>query len=344
MSRPASKFVGALSTEDQNWLVKTWMEHGTHRVRCRAHAVLLSSQGLSARAIAEIFVIDEDTARGWIDRWLCNGRTGLEDKARPGGPPILTGEEKQLAIEILRQNPSQPRTVICEIQNQTGKSISRSTLRRLARKSRLRWKRARKSVKNLRNPVDFRRAQAELKELAAIRDVSVAYFDEATFSLTAEVPYAWQPIGQRDSIKLSGKRQTIHVLGVENSRSGKTTAYLHRGSIKADTVIACIDDFAKHIRKTTAFVLDNASQHTCKKVAKMAPEWEKRGLVLFPIPAYSPELNHIEHLWKDVKYTKLPISAWSSLTSLCQNLVSIFRKMGRVVMLPSMEQIAPENS
>ena len=135
----------------------------------------------------------------------------MEDKARPGGPPILGGAEEELDINVLREHPSQPSTAICKIQSQTGKSI-----------------------------------------------------------------------------QLSGKRQTIHVLGVENSRSGKTTAYLHRGSIKADTVIACIDDFANHVRKTTAFVLDNASQHTCKKVAKLAPEWEKRGLVFFPIPPALP--------------------------------------------------------
>lgn len=334
MSRPASKFVDQLSSEDRQWLLMTWKSHRLHAVRSRAHAVLLSNQGFSIKALSGAFLIVEDTARAWINRWLQRGREGLEDDPRPGGPPILNGEEQEIALGLLRQHPTDPRAVIIAIAEQTGKRISRSTLRRLARKARLRWKRFRKSVKHLRDPEAFQRAKQELAELTAMEGVNVAYFDEATFSLTATVPYGWQPIGERTRIELSGKRQAIHVLAVE-TESHRTTAYIHRGSIDGESVIACIDDFAKHIRKLTVLVLDNASVHTCKKLLERLGDWESRGLILYPLPSYSPELNLIEHRWKNVKYTQLPAVAWKGLKALGEHLTAIFSNTGRTVLMPS---------
>lgn len=336
MARPASKFVDQLSSEDRQWLVTTWKSHRLHAVRSRAHAVLLSNQGWTIKALSQTFLIDEETARAWIDRWLQRGRSGLEDDPRPGAPPILNDDEREIAVGLIQQHPSDPRVVINTIADEIGKNISRSTLRRLARRAGLRWKRFRKSLKHLRDPKAFQVAKDELAELTAMPDVNVAYFDEATFSLVAEVPYGWQPIGERTEIELSGKRQAIHVLAIDNESNSKTTAFLHRGSINGDTVISCIDDFAKHIRKLTVLVLDNAKPHTCKKLLSHTDDWEKRGLVLYPIPSYSPELNLIEHLWKKVKYTQLPTAAWKSLQTLCQHLTSIFNKTGRTTLLPSL--------
>ena len=337
MARPATKFVDQLSNEDREWLMATWKSHRLHAVRCRAHAVLLSNQGWTVRELSQTFSIDEETARAWVDRWLQHGRSGLEDGPRPGAPPILNDDERKIAVGLIGQQPSNPRAVINAIADETGKTISRSTLRRLARKAGLRWKRFRKSLKQLRAPQAFQLAKDELAELTAMPDVNVAYFDEATFSLVAEVPYGWQPIGERTEIELSGKRQAIHVLAIDNESNHTTTAFLHRGSINGDTVISCIDDFAKHIRKLTVLVLDNATPHTCKKLLSHIDEWEQRGLILYPLPSYSPELNLIEHLWKKVKYTQLPITAWKTVQTLCQHLTNIFNETGRITLMPSLE-------
>ena len=38
--------------------------------------------------------------------------------------------------------------------------------------------------------------------------------------------------------------------------------------------------------------------------------WEGRGLFLYFLPPYSPELNRIELLWKKIKHEWLPLKAW----------------------------------
>lgn len=153
-------------------------------------------------------------------------------------------------------------------------------------------------------------------------------------SLTAVVPYGWQDIGQHATIDLSGGRQSVNVPGIQEAHH--TVTFLHRGSIKGETVATVIDNYASHIRKTTVLVLDNASPHTCKLVLENRARWEERGLILYPLPAYSPELNEIEQLWKDVKYSRLPASAWSGMQSLVQALTNTFKSLGRVVLMPSL--------
>ncbi len=65
----------------------------------------------------------------------------------------------------------------------------------------------------------FRAAQAELNELrgrlqGGASEFELWYFDEAGFSLTPSVPYAWQKIGERIELESSGSSgQRQNVLG-----------------------------------------------------------------------------------------------------------------------------------
>ena len=338
MARPASVFVGELSDEDRMWLVETWKTHRMHSTRARALSVLLSNQGRTIIEIATLLMVDEDTARSWISRWQNGKRENLEDEHRVGGPPLLNEVEQAATLEMIEEHPSEPKVVINMIKDQFGKTISRETLRRIAKKGGLRWKRFRKSIKNLRDPVAFQAARDELARLTGNPEINVAFFDESTFSLTAVVPYGWQPEGERTEIELSGKRNSIHVLAIEND-SGRTTSYLHQGSINGSTIVEVLDDFASHIRKPTILVLDNATPHMCKVVLGHLQKWESLGLVLYPLPPYSPELNAIEHLWKSVKYNKLPAMAWKSLKDLAQNLTRVFSLLGRTVLMPSLQNV-----
>ena len=45
-------------------------------------------------------------------------------------------------------------------------------------------------------------------------------------------------------------------------------------------------------------IFDNARYQKCKLVTELA---EQLGIILNPLPTYSPNLNHIERLWKFVK-------------------------------------------
>ena len=55
------------------------------------------------------------------------------------------------------------------------------------------------------------------------------------------------------------------------------------------------------VKKKTVIVLDNASVHRNRKIKELRKIWESRGLFLFYLPPYSPELNPAEILWRILK-------------------------------------------
>jgi len=337
MGRPATKFVKPLSKADQEHLVQVCREHKVYTVRCRAHAILLSSRGFPVSEIQEIFNISKPTALSWLDRWEERGQGGLEDEPRPGGPPILDEKEQGILKDILKRFPRKPKKVLAVLKEQTGKVISRSTLRRLARKLGLRWKRFRRSTQK---PPDHGRqvrlAMEEIEQLRSFPDLELAYFDEAAFSLQGVVPYGWQPIGERAHVSVGTERGNVQVLGIQEE-SGITYGYLHKGTVYGKTVAEVLDDYSQRIERPTVLILDNASVHTCGLVQEQMDTWNERGLFFYSLPSKSPELNAIERLWKKLKYQELPIDAWESLGSLVNRLIDVFRSKGEALLLPSLQ-------
>ncbi|WP_445304532.1 transposase [Microcoleus sp. S13C4] len=57
-------------------------------------------------------------------------------------------------------------------------------------------------------------------------------------------------------------------------------------------------------------------------------EWKERGLTIFELPNYSPELNLIEILWRFIKYQWLEIDAYSSWQSLVSYVEIILKEFG----------------
>ena len=72
-------------------------------------------------------------------------------------------------------------------------------------------------------------------------------------------------------------------------------------TITSAFVLEQLDAFSLKLIKPTVVVLDNARIHTAKKIKERLPYWQQRGLYLFYLPQYSPHLNIIERLWKELK-------------------------------------------
>lgn len=132
MPRTAYRFIESLSEEQEQQLQRIRDTGKTKRVRHRAHAVLLSHSGKTIREIAEIFQVDRNTVSAWLDRWDKLGIDGLADQPHTGAPPKLTEAEQKLALEWLMETPQRIDLVLAKIEEETGKRISASTLKRLA--------------------------------------------------------------------------------------------------------------------------------------------------------------------------------------------------------------------
>jgi len=323
------RYVCPLTEQQRERLASTIKNDASPRARIRAHGLLLSSEGITINAIAKIYHVDRDTVATWIKKWEKDGVESLYDKPRSGRPPKLTPEEKDLARQYILEEPRCLKQVVERLQQKTAKRLSLSSLKRLAKKARLRWKRVRKSLKHLRDPQEFAKCQREMEALQKQEDrgkIDLYYFDESGFSLEPCIPYAWQENGSVIELP-SIKGGRINVLGFMN-RKNDLHAYMFEQTVNTDVVIACINNFCKKIKKKTVVVMDNASVHKSEEFAECIPKWKKKGLIIKYLLPYSPELNLIEILWRHIKYLWLPFAAYECMKALRKALENVLKDFG----------------
>jgi transposase len=155
MARPESRFIEKLTKTQVQRLEELRDTGGNSRIRHRAHAILLSFQGTPVSELAKIFQANRNTICCWLDRWEDEGLNGLADKSRPGAPPKLDSKQQERAVELLQESPQNPTAAIVQLKEETGIEISRDTLKRLAKKNGLVWKRMRKSLRSKRDQKKF---------------------------------------------------------------------------------------------------------------------------------------------------------------------------------------------
>jgi transposase len=319
-----------LLTESQRHTLAEIMKHdATPRARVRAHGILLSAQGMKIKEIAKIYQVDRDTVATWIKKWEQHGVASLYDKPRSGRPPKLTLAEQDLARQYIKEEPRCLKQVVERLRQKTAKRLSISSLKRLAKKARLRWKRVRKSLKSLRDPEEFTKCQRELEALQKQEDqgkIDLYYFDESGFTLDPYIPYAWQEPGTVIEIPAT-KGTRINIVGLMN-RKNDLHPYMFEQSINTSVIVACLNDFCQKIKKKTMVVMDNSSIHTSEEFEDYIAQWKKKGLHIKYLIPYAPELNLIEILWRHIKYLWLPFSAYQCMEALREALEHILKEFG----------------
>ena len=124
-----------VSPETRHLLQRLYKESQHHRVRQRAHCLLLSCQGFNTTALRAIFSVHRLTIYHWFDAWEAHHFAGLYDHKRCGRPPKLTAEEQDQAQHYLTQHPSDISKVVHLVEQATSKRVSTTTLKRLVKKT-----------------------------------------------------------------------------------------------------------------------------------------------------------------------------------------------------------------
>ena len=314
------RFVAPLTEPEQQTLTSAY-HHGEKRaLRRRAHAILLSDQGHTINQISEILQVRRDAVSRWFKQWEVSGFDGLIDKTRSGRTPALDEHDHKRLQALVAEHPHQIRALQARFQEETGKSVATVTLRRALKKNGYSFKRIRHSLKTQRDETDFRKTQGLMKALHEREgqgEHELYYFDESGFSQASSVPYAWSPIGKPWEVTAYSRSRRLNVLGFL-SRAGKLVYHTTTETVTTETVIEAFDQFViqKDPDTFAVVVLDNASMHRSKAFRRKRVEWMSQRVHLIYLSAYSPELNLIEILWRQMKYTWLPLSAYLSFERL----------------------------
>lgn len=167
-----------------------------------------------------------------------------------------------------------------------------------------------------------------LKQWSNEGSCELYYYDESGFSLNSNIPYRWSDVGKPATIPSNRFSKRINVLGFLNTKIKDIFYKMTTDKVDTDIVINFFDDFAKQIKKTTICILDNASTHTSKKFKAKLHEWEQLGLHILYLPPYSPELNLIEILWREMKYNWADLNAMDTFDSFYEHVENMLDGFG----------------
>lgn len=127
----------------------------------------------------------------------------------------------------------------------------------------------------------------------------IIYLDETGIDDNEIYEYAWGPKGERIHVpKQSYKKRRISII---SSLNGKTlqAPFVFEGYCDKEVFQTYIDEvLVPSLKPKQVVIMDNASFHKAKSVQASI---EKAGCRLLYLPAYSPDLNPIEHCWHSLK-------------------------------------------
>jgi len=267
------RFIENISQETICMLQRIYKQSKHHRVRQRAHCILLSFQHHTTTELVEIFQVDRITLYHWFNAWESRCLVGLYDQAKQGRPSKCTPEQKAHIREWTKAYPKNLNKLGALVAEHFDLRISKSTLKRMLKSMAFSWRRVRKGLKGEPDPEEYqqkKQALHDLQQQAAQGILDLYYFDESGFCLTPYLPYAWQEKGQTIRLE-SGPSKRLNVLGFL-SKNNELQAYSCLGSVDSDVVVRCINDFCKDIDKKTVIIMDNSPMHTSETFQDNIPQ------------------------------------------------------------------------
>lgn len=181
------------------------------RVRRRAHALLLLSEGHAVVAVARLFATAPHRVRVWRSRFLTSGRHGLVDKPRPGRPPKLDAAALAFLQEALEASPQTyglPVTIwsIRDLRevlaHRLGVRVCTATVHRAVQRLGYRYRRPRHDLTHRQDAEAVAAAEDVLRWLRkkAVTPLASCVWSTSTSAKSTVIP-TWQKCGNGEDVR-----------------------------------------------------------------------------------------------------------------------------------------------
>lgn len=270
------------------------------RLADRIKAVLMMHAGFTYSQIRQALLLDEVTVRRYWKHYQENGMTGLLEYHYTGGTSRLTTlQEQELTSFFKEHTPQTAKAAVDHIQKTYDAIYSIIGVTKLLHRLGFVYKKPKVipgKVDRLKQEI-FLNTYRETKAELGLQD-HIYFLDSTHPQHNAQLAYGWILKGKQYDkyIKTNSGRKRLNLNGA--LRFGDNTAIvLNEKMVNKEATIRLLETI-KHKQKTgkVYLVLDNASYHH----AKVVKQWifhHPRFKLLF-LPAYSPNLNLIERLWR----------------------------------------------
>jgi putative transposase len=282
------------------------------KVRDRIEMLSLADAGWSAPRIAAHLGHCGQTVRDLLKDFLARGTDALYPR-RTGPAPDAARRDR--VAEELKRSLGEDRTwasgQLSEALAARGVELGPRQVRRYLKRMKAGYRRTASTLKPKQDPAKAERAGkvlANLKAKAAAGSVVLYYLDECGFSPTLPVGYSWTLPGRRKFIRYEApQRRRVNALAAYRpfGRTPRLDVFTAERTWNSHDLIGFLKalPWAKAPR---VVVLDNASFHTSKVIRTARKGLSEAGIYLYFLPPYSPELNRIEPVFRQVKHQEIP--------------------------------------
>ena len=130
---------------------------------------------------------------------------------------------------------------------------------------------------------------------------ALVYIDETGIDNNLSKLRGWAEAGVKSFTEALGfrtKRSTL-IAGYCSGTKNIIAPMEYDGYTNTELFVTWVSEFlCKELKPNQYVIMDNASFHKSNKVKELI---EKTGCKLLYLPAYSPDLNPIEHVWANLK-------------------------------------------
>jgi transposase len=288
---------------------------GDLRLVRRIGALLLLNQDWEVSRIAEFWGVVDQTIYHWITAWLLDRWDSLHYATSPGRPANLTPTQKKRLKQLISAGPEEAgyptgcwssKLIQDLIWREFHVLYDEHYLSELLHNLDFSYQKARFVADHL-DP-EKRQAWIEQKwpqivHQAKAQGALLLFADEASFAQWGSLAYTWALIGQQPVIKTCGKRKAYKVFGLIDYFSGRLFYQGHTGRFTAESYCQFLASVLAQTHQPIILVHDGAKYHTAAKTRAFCEQHAER-LTVEPLPAYSPDYNPIEHLWRNVRRCK----------------------------------------
>ena len=290
--------------------------------RDRLEMVLMSAAGWSPPRIAEHLGRHPHTVRSALKGFAARGTTAF-DPDTPGPDPDYA-RRAQVAgrlTDLLGQDRTWTSRQLAEALGPAIGIGHRQTRRYLA-VLKAGYRRTAQTVGHKQNPEKVRQAErvlASVKKKVAAGRLRLFYLDECGFSPSLPTGYSWCLPDRRKRVRYEypqGRRVNALATYEPLAPTPGLDALPFVRTLTSDDLLGYLRDRLPAAAVPRVVVLDNAGIHTSKVVKAARPALAKLGIYLYYLPAYSPELNRIEPVFKQVKHHEMPVRSFTSKAEL----------------------------
>lgn len=270
------------------------------RLADRIKAILYLYYGLSYAEIAKLLLFDEGTIRRYLKQFTEKGITGLLEYRYTGGRSRVTLTQEKALKEYFKEHTPQTALAAMEhIKKTYGFSYSVIGVTKLIHRLGFVYKKPKLLPAKIDHTLQEQFIQLYQQTKTELGQKDRIYFLDATHPThNTRAAYGWILKGKQNDkyVKSTSGRKRLNLNGALNF-SEKTAIVLEEKTIDAVATTRLLDAIAKKQKHGKVYIiLDNAKHHHARIVRRWMLHHPRFKLLY--LPAYSPNLNIIERLWR----------------------------------------------